>query len=366
MASPAPRGLPADVCFVETKLGSGTWTVPERYANLSICGAGAFSDVCSASDQLNACQPVAIKKLNLPFVTEESGRQVYRELVLLKTLSHVNIMPLIDCFSPECQQHPLHDAYFVMPLGELDLAKSIAAMPLLPDVVKSFTYQMMCGINYLHASGVIHFDLNPANLVIQQSSGRLRIIDLGLARLCDEPLVKVTTPYYSPPEIVLAWTRCNETLDMWSAGCVVMEMITGDPLFASTDVIDHMRRVFKFAGSPSSSFLEDVPDEVRVFVSEFPKYEQQIHHTAGYKMEKDLVDFLERIFVFDTGKRLTARDALQHTYLQSERKEPDSEKLPTEAVVCTVRQRCCELDQGEWQECLLQEIVEFHETTSPQ
>ena len=123
----------------------------------------------------------------------------------------------------------------VTPLMDLDLGNIIKIQKLTDDQVKFIIYQIMRGLKYIHSAGIIHRDLKPSNLAVNEDCD-LKILDFGLARPTDAEMTGyVATRWYRAPEIMLNWMHYSQTVDIWSVGCIMAELLTGRPLFPGDD-----------------------------------------------------------------------------------------------------------------------------------
>ena len=118
---------------------------------------------------------------------------------------------------------------------DLDLGNIIKIQKLTDDQVKFIIYQIMRGLKYIHSAGIIHRDLKPSNLAVNEDCD-LKILDFGLARPTDAEMTgAVATRWYRAPEIMLNWMHYSQTVDIWSVGCIMAELLTGRPLFPGDD-----------------------------------------------------------------------------------------------------------------------------------
>lgn len=150
--------------------------------------------------------------------------------------------------------HQESKLYLVMEFLDLDLKRymdSVSARGdgLGPDIVKKFTYQLICGIYYCHAHRILHRDLKPQNLLIDRE-GNLKLADFGLARAFGIPLRsythEVVTLWYRAPEVLLGSRHYSTAIDMWSVGCIFAEMALRSPLFPGDSEIDEIFRIFRY------------------------------------------------------------------------------------------------------------------------
>uniref|UniRef100_A0A8C5CPW6 MTSS I-BAR domain containing 2a n=1 Tax=Gadus morhua TaxID=8049 RepID=A0A8C5CPW6_GADMO len=281
-----------------------TWEVPERYRDLKQVGTGAYGTVCSAKD-LRTGTKVAIKKLHRPFQTELFAKRAYRELRLLKHMKHENVIGLVDVFTADLSLDRFHDFYLVMPYMGTDLGKLMKLQRLSEDKIQYLVYQMLKGLKYIHSVGIIHRDLKPGNLSINQDC-ELRILDFGLARQADSEMTGyVVTRWYRAPEVILSWMHYTQTVDIWSVGCIMAEMLQGKPLFKGSDHLDQLSEIMKITGTPTQEFIS--------------KLESPDVSCA--------VSVLERMLLLDPESRATAAEALTLPYF-SDLGEAEDETQP--------------------------------------
>lgn len=117
--------------------------------------------------------------------------------------------------------------------------------------IKCILFQTAFGLAYLHERGIIHRDLKPENLLINKQTAEIKLIDLGLAI----PTNKVNTDYvatrwYRAPENLLGTKEYTTAIDVFSLGCVIVELALGAPLFPAADNIDQICFICKLLGHP--------------------------------------------------------------------------------------------------------------------
>ncbi|NXY91327.1 MK14 kinase, partial [Alcedo cyanopectus] len=170
---------------------------------------------------------VAVKKLSRPFQSIIHAKRTYRELRLLKHMKHENVTAVF----------PFDPRYLVTHLMGADLNNIVKCQKLTDDHVQFLIYQILRGLKYIHSADIIHRDLKPSNLAVNEDC-ELKILDFGLARHTDDEMTGyVATRWYRAPEIMLNWMHYNQTVDIWSVGCIMAELLTGRTLFPGTDRI---------------------------------------------------------------------------------------------------------------------------------
>ncbi|KAI9011727.1 kinase-like domain-containing protein [Hyaloraphidium curvatum] len=205
------------------------------------------------------------------------------------------------------------------------------------DMVKSFFFQILCGLAYCHANLVLHRDLKPCNILVTET-GRIKITDFGLGRTYNVPMPPyspgVVTLMYRAPEICLSLKNYTPAIDVWSAGCIFAEMLSGRILFngnhaqASND-FDLLITIFRILGVPTEEVWPGLDDLIpgdaeqgyaRTFLlsqrraNYAPRGLAKCVATSGVSDEG--MDLLSRLLFYNPSKRLTAQAALKHPFLQ--------------------------------------------------
>lgn len=313
--------------FYRTELNKATWEVPIRYQNLQSIGSGAYGLVCSSTDE--ACnQQVAIKKFSRPFQSLIHAKRTYRELKLLRHMNHENIIGILNIFTPQdAMDIKFQDVYMVTQLMGADLNSILKCQQLSDDHVKFLVYQILRGLKYIHSAGVIHRDLKPSNIAVNEDC-ELRILDFGLARMADNEMTGyVATRWYRAPEIMLNWMHYNQTVDVWSVGCIMAELLTAKTLFPGTDHIDQLTKIVQLVGKPGVEFLQKITSEpAKIYVSQMPNYVRKPFKEVFTGANDHAIDLLEKMLTLDSDKRITAEAALAHPYLELYA-DPDDEPI---------------------------------------
>jgi p38 MAP kinase len=301
--------------FTRIELNKSVWEVPQKYQNLQPVGSGAYGQVCAALDTIRNLK-VAIKKLARPFQSAIHAKRTYRELRLLKHMNHENVIGLLDVFTPSTTLDEFQDVYLVTHLMGADLNSIIKTQRLSDDHVQFLVYQILRGLKYIHSAGIIHRDLKPSNIAVNEDC-ELKILDFGLARQTEAEMTGyVATRWYRAPEIMLNWMHYNLTVDIWSVGCIMAELITSKTLFPGTDHIDQLLRIMTLCGTPDDEFMRKISsEEARNYIRTLPIMRKKNFRDVFKGANPDAIDLLEKMLELDADKRPTAEVALAHPYL---------------------------------------------------
>jgi serine/threonine protein kinase len=259
---------------------------------------------------------VALKRIALD---EEEGvpATAIREVASLKSLTHANIVRLLDVLC-----NPTRSSLtFVFEFMEGDLRQFVKAkQPLEADTIRRIFFQILLGVSFSHAQRVIHRDLKPQNILIRD--GVPKIADFGLARAVTTPHMpftrEVVTLWYRAPEILLGSSRYSTPVDMWSCGCILAEMATGQALFNGDSEFGTLMRIFELCGTPTDDNFPGV-SELPHFSKSFPqwkspKFDQVL--VAGPNLTERGLLLLQGLLAYPSTDRTTPRKACRHSYFQ--------------------------------------------------
>lgn len=164
--------------------------------------------------------------------------------------------------------------------------------------VRIFLFQLLRGLAYCHAKQILHRDLKPQNLLINQK-GELKLADFGLARAKSIPTKtysnEVVTLWYRPPDVLLGSTDYSTHIDMWGVGCIFYEMVCGKPLFPGTRVEDELFLIFKTLGSPTEQTFPGIStnsDFLALNLPKFPPFEPANLCLLAPRLESDGISLL--------------------------------------------------------------------------
>jgi len=351
----------ATSCSIRT--GAVVPALPPHLTFKQKLGKGAYGEVflCENS-QAEGDRRVAVKWIRDFSRDPLFGKRILREIRVLAELDHPNLIKLTDLLPPPSPN--FDDVYILMPYMQLDLHHVIKSQKLSEEHSQYFLCQILRGLKYLHSAGIVHRDMKPANILVNGDC-TLRIADLGLARgrVCEEEDLTdyVVTRYYRAPELMLCPLGYFEAVDIWSTGCIYVEILSRSVLFPGANVIDMLRRITRVLGFDRERYLAWIPEAG-------PEREQveRIVRTIGLPdsatqqpeepLEARLPDasdeciaFLRELLNLDPTRRISAADALLDKHI-SHRRDPKME-------FCAPRQFPWDFDSFEATEQALKDRV---------
>ena len=362
-------GGPCSVNSRPVKTLASVFQLDRRYEVLQTVGHGAYGVVISARDSKSG-QLVAIKKIEKAFEHETFTKRTLRELKIQRLMQHDNILGIQTIQLPASRED-LNEIYVVVDLMETDLNTVIRSKQVMEDEhCQFFMYQILRGLKYLHSASVLHRDLKPSNLLVN-SSCDLKICDFGLAR-ADLPFLKVraasmtdyvATRWYRAPEALLNYRIYTKSIDIWSVGCILGELLLRCPLLPGTSAENQLELIFDFVGTPGDEEIREIPNPLsRDKVMRVVKRPRKDLDAMFANSNPMAVDLLRRMLVFDPRKRITVDEALEHPYLDQFRMQDDEPTTECVSYFDFAFEREV-LDMQQLKDMIYEEILLYHFTS---
>ncbi len=245
----------------------------DRYLLERELGRGGMATVYLARD-LRHDRPVALKVLHPELAHALGPERFLREIKLAARLQHPHILPVFDSGTANQPDGRAESLWFTMPyVAGPSLRQRLTREPQLPlDDAIRITLQVADALGYAHGQGIVHRDVKPENILL--SGEHCMIADFGVARALDaaggerltETGFTLGTPMYMSPEQAAGESRLDARSDIYSLGCVVFEMLAGEPPFTGrTPQAIIARRLSEPV--PRLRTLRDVPEQVEQVVT---------------------------------------------------------------------------------------------------
>ncbi|KAK4483450.1 hypothetical protein RD792_010637 [Penstemon davidsonii] len=288
-----------------------------------VVGTGSFGVVYQAKC-LETCQSVAIKKVL------QDRRYKNRELQILRLLKHPNVVELKHCFYSTTEKNEVYLNLVQEYVSETvyrasrHYSRVNQYMPVL--YVQLYTYQICRALNYMHrVIGVCHRDIKPQNLLVNPHTHQLKLCDFGSAKMLvpGEPNISyICSRYYRAPELIFGATEYTTAIDMWSVGCVMAELLLGQPLFPGESSVDQLVEIIKVLGTPTREEIKCMNPNYSEY--KFPQIKAHPWHKLFHKrMPSEAMDLVSRLLQYSPTLRYTALEACAHPFFDDLR-EPNA------------------------------------------
>ena len=271
---------------------------PIKWIKGALIGAGSFGNVFLGMNAKNGLL-MAVKQVELPSGDSHNDQRkksmleaLEREIELLKTMQHENIVQDLDSHADGTH---LNIFLEYVPGGSVvALLRNYGAFE--EPLVRNFVKQILHGLNFLHDRDIVHRDIKGANILVDNKSC-IKISDFGISKKVESDLLvsaRAHRPslqgsvFWMAPEVVKQ-TSYTRKADIWSLGCLVVEMISGTHPWAN---LNQMQALFKIG----SHAKPEVPDEI----------------------SSEAIDFLNKTFELDHNNRPSADELLEHPFITEE------------------------------------------------
>jgi glycogen synthase kinase 3 beta len=307
--------------------GSGSDRPQEvSYTDTKVIGNGSFGVVYQAK-LVDSEELVAIKKVL------QDKRFKNRELQIMRKLEHQNIVKLKFFFYSSGEKKD--EVYLNLVLEYVPetvyrvarhYSKNKQTIPIL--YIKLYMYQLFRSLAYIHSQGVCHRDIKPQNLLLDPESGVLKLCDFGSAKqlVRGEPNVSyICSRYYRAPELIFGATDYTSQIDVWSAGCVLAELLLGQPIFPGDSGVDQLVEIIKVLGTPTREQIREMNPNYQEF--KFPQIKAH-PWTKVFRPRTphEAIEVVSKLLEYTPSKRIAPLEACAHVFFD-ELRDPNT-RLP--------------------------------------
>ncbi|KAI8341288.1 kinase-like domain-containing protein [Chlamydoabsidia padenii] len=299
------------------------------YVKQEKVGSGTFGTVYQAK-LVQRNEVVAIKEVL------QDNRYKNRELAILLTLDHPNVCVLRYYFyrhqseekvtkgpkkiGDKTSKMYLNLVMDYMPETLYSVCrkhvKSKQRQPMSSLIIKLYMYQLFRALAYTHTLGICHRDIKPQNLLLDPRTGILKLCDFGSAKPLDpreSNVAYICSRYYRAPELIFGATTYTTAVDIWSAGCVMGELVSSRPLFPGTSSIDQLVEIIKVLGTPTKQQIAKMNPNYAT--QRLPQIEAKpLSKVFPPSTSHEALDLMARLLEYDPSKRITAIEAMVHPF----------------------------------------------------
>ncbi|XP_044916474.1 MAPK/MAK/MRK overlapping kinase isoform X5 [Felis catus] len=191
--------------------------------------------------------------------------------------------------------------------------------PLPEKRITCYMYQLCKSLDHMHRNGIFHRDVKPENILIKQDV--LKLGDFGSCRsvYSKQPYTEyISTRWYRAPECLLTDGFYTSKMDLWSAGCVLYEIASLQPLFPGANELDQISKIHDVIGTPAEKTLTKFKQS-RAMSFDFPFKKGSGIPLLTANLSPKCLSLLHAMVAYDPDERITAHQALQHPYFQDQR-----------------------------------------------
>lgn len=291
-----------------------------HYKVEKVIGSGSYGMVMRAVDLRNN-ETVAIKRINKEIFEEKIlAKRILREIKLLAHFNDANICRLRNLLVPQTEGFDC--LFIVMDFMETDLRAVLRSGQKLSDGhTQFFIYQALRATKIIHAAGVIHRDVTPANILVNTNCD-LKICDFGLAKEESEDDAEmtdyVTMRWYRAVELVMEHKKYDGKVDIWGIGLIMGELLGSRPLCQGKDRVLQLDRIIELIGTPSEEDIDSIGSSAAQKYIKKKTPRPSIDWAAKYPDAKpEALDLLKKMLIFHPDKRISVDAALRHPYFAS-------------------------------------------------
>ena len=289
-----------------------------KYEVLGIVGEGAYGIVYKCLNK-ETNKYVAVKKFK---ETHDKlvQKTMKRELAMLQLLRHENVVEFQESFVSK------GNFFLVFEYVEKNLLEVLEESPhgLSPKLIRSLVYQMCKAVSYLHKNNMIHRDVKPENLLIDENFN-LKLCDFGFARKVklnqnnnniDTMTDYVATRWYRSPELLLSGGIYGPEVDYWAIGCIMGELADGNPMFPGEDEVDQLDCIIKILGNLPENLVNMYYENPIYNGKDLFKIKKPETLEKRYMgiLSPTAIDFMKGLLELDPTKRLSGDNVFKHKY----------------------------------------------------
>ena len=263
-------------------------------------------------------------------VPQEINFVELRELMILKKLKHSNHLNLVNLLDYKLEDTETWILMDYLPKDLMSFFKENKDNKKIMNekFFKNIAHQILCGVNHLHSKQIIHRDIKLENILYDEKKNIARIGDFGLSRVFDYNLesqyTDVGTYPFKPPEILLGLRKYTAAFDIWSVGCLLVQICTMSLLFGANDPVGVLKLMYDIFGNfndnvlpgfkkfPNANLVSNLPEKEGSGLIEYIKAKKVFEFEND-----DFYDLIKKMLCINPTKRITAKECLEHPWFRN-------------------------------------------------
>ena len=309
--------MPSSSQRMRSTMKKGQWTLGSRI------GQGSFGVVHVGMNKLDGTL-MAVKSIVIPSGNRQLQEDIRREIDLMKSFEHKNIVKYLGC-EMDKERKILHIFQEWVPGGSVaSLLRKFGPFPI--SVIRSYLYQILTGLKYLHSKNILHRDIKGGNVLVNDE-GVVKLADFGASKCMEcleedrlENMTMCGTPYFMAPEVFEE--NYGTKADVWACSCVAYQMCTTNPPWKGLGIkspIQLFRYITENDGPPPLT----IP-----MPSEESEFKDQILEPT---MNCSLANLMEQCFMRDSKQRPSVTQLMDHSFFQ-ETEDADESILEDQSI----------------------------------
>lgn len=309
-----------------------------RYEILKLLGKGSFGQVCECFDHKKK-EKVALKVIKNKSKFHKQAAIEIRILQLLRESDPQGKANIIQMKNYFLFRNHICIAFELVSISLYEFLKINSFRGLSEGLIKAFTTQILKALEFIENLGIVHCDLKPENILfVNAKKAEIKMIDFGSSCLVDEKIHSyIQSRFYRAPEVILG-VPYGCSIDIWSLGCILVELFTGKPLFPGETEKDQLLYILSYLGMPPDEIL-DVALRKNLFFQGKELKSQELKSGKTIEIGKlclektmkgaseEFIHFVKLCFEWNPEKRMKPAEGLMHPWIMGN-KNMSSEKKP--------------------------------------
>jgi dual specificity tyrosine-phosphorylation-regulated kinase 2/3/4 len=301
-----------------------------RYEILSLLGRGSFGQVCECFDHKKK-EKVAVKVIKNKQKFHQQAKVEIRVLQSMRENDPEDKKGIIRMKNYFLFRNHVCITFELISVNLYEFLRLNHFQGISQSLIRCFAKQVLISLDYTKSLEIVHCDLKPENiLLVNPQKAVIKLIDFGSSCFLNERLhTYIQSRFYRAPEIILG-IPYTPAIDVWSLGCILVELFTGHPLWPGESELDQLIHIISSLGMPSQEVLAISTRKLLFFDGDTLKTNKLMSGKCVQPAERPLNDVLKaadpefldlilKCFEWNPSKRICPKDALAHPWVKGQK-----------------------------------------------